>query len=190
MAEPAQATTDRAGDGDAPVTVASYATPPEAELARALLASEEIAAFLLHDHGQYVSGASWVQLQVARRDRELATKLLEDGPLPAHGALRVGGEDERDDMRSMRLRRRFVIARWFLYAVGLGEVVLGVGLLVPRTLRWAALGLIPIMAGAVVSHAMHDPLDAALPAGGLVLVLAYLVWRTSGLRAQEDGGED
>lgn len=84
----------------------------------------------------------------------------------------------------------FGYAQWFLYAVGLIETLLGIGLLVPKSLRWAALGLIPVMAGAVVSHVMHDPPDAVLPAGGLMLVLAYLVWRTGGLRTQESGGDD
>src|SRR3972149_236080 len=53
------------------VTIASFTNPYQAHLARAALASHGIEAFVQHDHGQYVTMAMWVQLQVARRDCDL-----------------------------------------------------------------------------------------------------------------------
>jgi hypothetical protein len=99
-------------DADAPVTVATFPNPYEAAMARAALESQGVKSVVGADHGQYLSAASWVQLQVARRDTDLAAMFLEDGPWhPSKNTL-----DTPDDMRALRLSRRFRLARWFLYA--------------------------------------------------------------------------
>ena len=98
-------------DDDAPVTIATFPTPFEAELARVALESQGMTAVVGSDHGQYLSAAPWVRLQVSRRDRARATSILDEGP--PGGTIAT---DAKDDMRPLRLRRRFVIARWFLYA--------------------------------------------------------------------------
>ncbi|NIM00672.1 MAG: hypothetical protein GTO30_16350 [Acidobacteria bacterium] len=113
-------------EDDAPVTVATFPTPFEAELARVTLESQGMTAVVGSDHGQYLSAAPWVRLQVPRRDHALATTILNEGPL---GGTRVA--DARDDMRSLRLRRRFVIARWFLYASAAAWFAVGVFVLLP-----------------------------------------------------------
>ena len=66
---------------------------------------------------------------------------------------------------------------WFAYLIGGAELLGGIGLLIPRTVRPAALGLLLIMAGAVVLHATKIPggLAKGIPAmvflGLLVVVL-------------------
>ena len=64
------------------------------------------------------------------------------------------------------------------YLVAGGEVLGGIGLLVPRFTRLAALGLLIIMAGAVVMHATKIPggLAGGVPALVLLALLAVLLW--------------
>jgi uncharacterized membrane protein YphA (DoxX/SURF4 family) len=74
------------------------------------------------------------------------------------------------------------------YLVAGGELLGGIGLLIPRTVRLAALGLIIIMIGAVVVHATKIPefIPKGLPALVLLvlLVVVYLLRRpTSTLQA-------
>jgi hypothetical protein len=107
-------------DEDAPVTIATYPNPHEAYLDRAALESLGVAALVQSDHGQYSSIASWVQLQVARRDRELACEVLDRGPLLTSEAELAPASDATDDLRPARLKRRFVLARWFLFASAMG----------------------------------------------------------------------
>jgi putative oxidoreductase len=64
------------------------------------------------------------------------------------------------------------------YLVAGGEVLGGIGLLVPRFVRPAALGLIIIMLGAVFMHATKIPgglLPKGLPALGLLLGLVLIL---------------
>lgn len=65
---------------------------------------------------------------------------------------------------------------FFAYLIAGGEVLGGIGLLVPRFVRPAALGLIIIMAGAVFMHATRIPggLAKGVPALAL-LVLLFVV---------------
>ncbi|MBO2012674.1 DoxX family protein [Hymenobacter negativus] len=67
------------------------------------------------------------------------------------------------------------------YLVAGGELLGGIGLLIPRTVRPAALGLIIIMIGAVVIHATKIPefIPKGLPALVLLalLVVVYLLRR-------------
>ncbi len=67
---------------------------------------------------------------------------------------------------------------WFAYFIGGAEVLGGIGLLLPRTVRLAALGLLIILAGALVMHATRIPggISHGAPAAiGLVLT-ALLLW--------------
>ncbi len=65
---------------------------------------------------------------------------------------------------------------WFAYLVAGGEVLGGIGLLVPRFVRPAAMGLIIIMLGAVFMHATKIPggLAKGVPAI-ILLVLLFVV---------------
>ncbi|MBU6122643.1 DoxX family protein [Hymenobacter siberiensis] len=70
---------------------------------------------------------------------------------------------------------------WFGGFIGVAEVLGGIGLLVPRTVRPAALGLIVIMLGAVFMHATKIPggLANGIPAiVTLVLLVIVLVLRS------------
>lgn len=64
------------------------------------------------------------------------------------------------------------------YVVAASEVLGGIGLLVPRFVRPAALGLIIIMLGAVVMHATKIPggLAGGLPAIVLLVLLLVVLW--------------
>lgn len=64
------------------------------------------------------------------------------------------------------------------YLVAGGEVLGGIGLLVPRFTRPAALGLMLIMVGAVVMHATKIPggLANGVPALVLLALLAVVLW--------------
>lgn len=61
------------------------------------------------------------------------------------------------------------------YVVAFGEILGGIGLLIPRFTRYAALALLPIMVGAVVMHATKIPggIKGGVPA--LVLLVLLLV---------------
>lgn len=64
------------------------------------------------------------------------------------------------------------------YLVAGGEVLGGIGLLIPRFTRLAALGLILIMIGAVVMHATKIPggLAGGVPAIVLLALLLVVLW--------------
>lgn len=64
------------------------------------------------------------------------------------------------------------------YVIAAAEVLGGIGLLVPRFVRPAALGLIVIMIGAVIMHAIKIPggLAGGVPAIILLLLLFVLLW--------------
>ncbi len=64
------------------------------------------------------------------------------------------------------------------YVVGGAELLGGIGLLVPRLTRFAAMGLLVIMIGAVFMHATKIPggLAGGLPALVCLLLLGVLVW--------------
>ena len=51
---------------------------------------------------------------------------------------------------------------WFMYAVGVAEIVGGLSLFVPGLASWAALGLMTIMLGAVATS-LHHPILAPQP---------------------------
>jgi uncharacterized membrane protein YphA (DoxX/SURF4 family) len=70
---------------------------------------------------------------------------------------------------------------WFAALIGGAELLGGIGLLIPRTVRPAALGLIIIMIGAVYMHAVKIPGGIAngMPAlvSLILLVVVYLLRR-------------
>jgi uncharacterized membrane protein YphA (DoxX/SURF4 family) len=64
------------------------------------------------------------------------------------------------------------------YVIGGAELLGGIGLVVPRLTRLAAIGLIIIMIGAVVMHATKIPggLAGGVAAIVLLVLLAVLLW--------------
>jgi putative oxidoreductase len=64
---------------------------------------------------------------------------------------------------------------WFTYLIAGGEVFGGIGLLVPRFVRPAALGLIVIMLGAVFMHITKLPGGLAKGMPALVLLVLLVV---------------
>ena len=67
---------------------------------------------------------------------------------------------------------------WLAYLIGGAELLGGIGLLVPRTVRPAAMGLLIVMIGAVVMHAIKIPggLAKGVPAIVFVLLLVIILW--------------
>ena len=67
---------------------------------------------------------------------------------------------------------------WFSYLISASELLGGIGLLLPRTVRLAALGLVVIMIGAVVMHATKIPggLANGIPAIAFLVLLLVLFW--------------
>ena len=64
------------------------------------------------------------------------------------------------------------------YVIGGAEVLGGIGLLIPRFTRLAAMGLIIVMIGAVFMHATKIPggLAGGVPAIVLLVLLGVLLW--------------
>ncbi|GAB3857498.1 hypothetical protein GCM10028822_31270 [Hymenobacter terrigena] len=75
---------------------------------------------------------------------------------------------------------------WFAGLIGGAEVLGGIGLLVPRTVRLAAMGLIIIMIGAVFMHATKIPggLAKGVPAIVLLVLLAVVLMLRSSTTAR------
>lgn len=66
-------------------------------------------------------------------------------------------------------------APWFALLIGVSEVLGGIGLLVPRTARWAVIGLTPIMLGAAYTHVANgEGMDVLRPI--IFLVLLWVLW--------------
>jgi hypothetical protein len=148
---------------DAPVTIATFPNPHEAEMARAALEAQGLVAIINNDHGQYPTAGSWVHLQVARHDGSSATSLLEQGPSHASEAA-----DEADDMRPLRQRRRFILARWFLYASAVWLLLFGV--LLPLS----------VVAFGLALWSRRNPGAAFGVACGLQTVVVFVSIATSG----------
>ncbi|GAB3295039.1 DoxX family protein [Hymenobacter humi] len=67
------------------------------------------------------------------------------------------------------------LPRWSAYLVGAAELLGGLGLLWPRTVRLAAAGLIVIMLGAIVLHATKIPGGIGGGAFAIALLVGLLV---------------
>ena len=68
---------------------------------------------------------------------------------------------------------------WFAYLIAGAEVLGGIGLLLPRFTRLAAVGLIVIMVGAAFVHATKIPgglLPKGIPALALLVLLLVVFW--------------
>jgi len=75
--------------------------------------------------------------------------------------------------------QRFGYATWFLALVGTIEVAGGLCLLFPRTALAGALGLLPIMGGAIWTlWRVGDSILPPLIVGALLVTLAWLRWST------------
>ena len=71
---------------------------------------------------------------------------------------------------------------WFAIVIGVLELAGAVGLLVPKTTRYAIIGLTVIMLGAVYTHlANGETTDVARP--GIFLALLWGVWWLRGSRS-------
>lgn len=60
--------------------------------------------------------------------------------------------------------------------IGVCEMAAAVGLLVPRLTSWAALGLIPVMVGAIFNHLAVDPIAQAAPAVVTLALVCVVGW--------------
>jgi len=66
---------------------------------------------------------------------------------------------------------------WFRYLVGVLELAGGIGLLIPRLTRAAALGLIGVMVGAIYTNVVVlDTGVMALTPAVLIVVFGLIVW--------------
>ncbi|MBH8567587.1 DoxX family protein [Microvirga sp. STS02] len=92
-----------------------------------------------------------------------------------------GGHKLMDLPGTMKMFEGLGLPGWFAGLIGGAEVLGGIGLLVPRTVRPAAMGLIIIMLGAVYMHATKIPggLAKGVPAiVALVLLVVVLMLRS------------
>lgn len=64
---------------------------------------------------------------------------------------------------------------WFMYLTGLLELALAIGLLISRTARLAAIGLVVVMVGAGITHGMASEWDR-LPVNVCYIAALLLVW--------------
>jgi putative oxidoreductase len=90
----------------------------------------------------------------------------------------AGSKKLRSDPVMLTNFERYGHSRSFMLFIGAAELAAAVGLLVPPLRHWAAIGLVPIMAGAVFQHLRtRDKLAHTLPAViilPLVATIAYL----------------
>ena len=70
---------------------------------------------------------------------------------------------------------RFGMPLWFMYFIGAAELAGAIGIHVQRVRIWALFGLMLIMLGAIGSHLVFDPPQAAAPAV-ILLVLLGGIW--------------
>jgi putative oxidoreductase len=72
---------------------------------------------------------------------------------------------------------RFGLSLTFMRFIGVCELAGAIGLLIPRLTTWAALGLMVIMGGAIVSHLRFDGVPPAVPAAVLLALMGYAGWQ-------------
>jgi putative oxidoreductase len=84
-----------------------------------------------------------------------------------------GGHKLMDLAGTTKMFESMGMPGWFAAFVGGAELLGGIGLLVPRTVRPAAMGLIVIMLGAVFMHATKIP--GGLGKGGAAIVSLLLL---------------
>lgn len=94
--------------------------------------------------------------------------------------LMAGGAKLSGQQANVETFARFHLPLWFMYVIGVVEVLGAMGLWIPRLSAIAAVGLIGVMLAAVAFHVLFDPLVMALPAllaAGLLGVVAKVMWR-------------
>lgn len=64
----------------------------------------------------------------------------------------------------------------FAIVIGVLELFGALGLLLPRTSGWAALGLSVLMLGAIMTHLSHQEHVAALLPAGVLALLGLVLW--------------
>lgn len=96
----------------------------------------------------------------------------------AAGSFKLSGAEEM-----IQNFTRYGLPVGFMYFIGASEVAGAVGLWLPQKpfgswplKRLAAGGLAVIMVGAVVMHAINDPIAQAVPAVVLLAILSFLVF--------------
>jgi len=169
--------------------VAKFSSAHEAHMARAALESHGIEAIVDQDHSPLISMVPWVQLRVPRSAVELTRRVLERGPLRDDDAS-VGRADAPappemesalvDDMRPLRLSRRFLLARWFLYGEAVSGFLAGFALLGTPILSlasWAAGTFALVLA----LWSWRRPRDAFAVGVGFQTLLTVLAIVTNGL---------
>jgi putative oxidoreductase len=72
---------------------------------------------------------------------------------------------------------RFGMSLTFMRLIGACELAGAIGLLIPRFTTWAALGLMIVMGGAIVSHLRFDGIPPAVPAVVLMALMGYAGWQ-------------
>jgi uncharacterized membrane protein YphA (DoxX/SURF4 family) len=80
-------------------------------------------------------------------------------------------------------------AAWFAMLIGVVELLGAIGLLVPRTTRFAILGLTLVMAGAFYTHVANGEM-AQIVRPGVFTALLWILWwlRGFGLSSGSDSG--
>ncbi|MDO7851754.1 DoxX family protein [Hymenobacter convexus] len=86
-----------------------------------------------------------------------------------------GGHKLMDLAGTAKMFESMSLPGWLATLVAVAELLGGIGLLVPRTVRPAALGLILIMIGAVVMHATKIPGGLAKGVPAIVCLLLLVV---------------
>lgn len=88
----------------------------------------------------------------------------------------IGGMKCKDLPATVAQFAKMGFPGWLGYLVAFGELLGGIGLLIPRTVRLAAAGLIIIMVGAVWVHLTKIPNGAATvaPAAALLVILVAI----------------
>ncbi len=96
----------------------------------------------------------------------------------AAGSFKLSGAEEM-----VQNFARYGLPVGFMYFIGASEVAGAIGLWLPQKpvgpwplKRLAAAGLAIIMVGAVVMHAVNDPIAQAVPAAVLLAILSFLVF--------------
>lgn len=72
---------------------------------------------------------------------------------------------------------RWGYAEWFVYLIAVLEILGAIGLLVPKTAAYAALGLIIIMLGAMYTHLTHDQSNRIIWNLVYILLLGFIAIR-------------
>lgn len=100
-----------------------------------------------------------------------ASVLLTVGFLIA-GGMKVSGQEPM-----IQSFTHFGLPLWLMYFIGTAELLGAIALWIPRLAALSGIGLSIIMAGAVIMHAIHDPITQAIPAVvfGLLLVIVTRV---------------